>query len=469
MTGAGRWLGRALLLALLATAAAEARGEVARPLDLWPFVVRDARSVAGVRATRVAGPFFESWERSDGETGWTLRPLLARRQMGERNEIEFLYPLGSLRRDDSGHRLRLTPFYDRSERNDNAGEENPARRKGWSFLTLFGGTTDDGDRYLGLFPLGGVILERFGLERLDFWLFPLFARARYPSGFQRTWLLWPFLSWGSGGERELLKVWPIFGRDVREGEFERRYAAWPFLHWRRERIGSGAEHRVRLLLPLYGDRRAAHTRSRFVLGPLYLHAEDDRNGATSTDLLWPLVRWARRPGPDGGVGARELRIEPLFQRRTTPGTTRTQLLVGSIDWFSARRDTLRHSGLRLLFVNRFERLQDETLGLTRVRRQVFPLFRYGEDREGGVVSAGRLTFPWLLPLGGEGWNRHLLGLTLLYEGRWQEDETRSDWLWGLARRRVGRDYRLDALSWVARREREGEAPARWQLLGAPLP
>ena len=57
---------RAALAALavaLAACSTPRPGAARGSLDLWPFVVRDARPVAGIATTRVAGPFYESWTR----------------------------------------------------------------------------------------------------------------------------------------------------------------------------------------------------------------------------------------------------------------------------------------------------------------------------------------------------------------------------------------------------------------------
>ena len=135
---------RAALAAGLVACAAPAPQAPRRPLDLWPFVVRDARPVAGIATTRAAGPFFESWTRERGpdegmdETGWTLRPLVASRS-SESSELELLYPLGGIHRDAEGTRVRVTPLVDHVFRRDEGTAEEDAR--GWTFLLAFGGRT----------------------------------------------------------------------------------------------------------------------------------------------------------------------------------------------------------------------------------------------------------------------------------------------------------------------------------------
>jgi hypothetical protein len=462
-----RPLAAALAAAGLAAAPAPAE-EGGAALDLWPLVVRDARPVAGLEATRIAGPFFERWHTPD-EEGFTLRPLLAGVREEEASRLEFLYPLGELVRREGSTRLRLTPFLDRTLRAEPVGEAAPAaERRGWTFGPAFGGRTEAGEPYFGIFPLFGVARERFGLERLEFWLFPLFARSRDASGYARTHVLWPFFSFGSGGGRRSLRVWPLFGTDVREGDFERRFALWPLLHWRRERIGDPAlERRVRLFLPFYGETQRAHARSRFVLGPLYLHAENDLTGARRTDWLWPFLGVASRPPRDEDGGASELRVEPFFRRERAPGFRRTGSLFGAVRSTTLRSPELELDASHVLFVSRFERSLDRLGGRERVRRELWPFFRAAAARDADGSSASRSQAPWLLPLGGEGWLRHGLGLLTLFERRSVEDESRTDWLWGLVRSRSAPGYSLEAVSWLYRRETT-PAGSRLRILGIPF-
>jgi hypothetical protein len=452
------------LLALGSLLALPARGaEETRPLDLWPLVVRDGRSVAGRQVIRLGGPLFERWRTTEDERGWTLRPFAAGLETPERRSLEFLFPLGEIRRSEEGSRMRLTPFLDRTERP--ASPEEGGKKKGWTFLLAFGGTTDGGERYGGVFPFGGIAKQRFGLERLDFLLFPLFARSRDDHGFTRTHFLWPFFSWGSGGGRSLMRFWPLGGWDRREGEYERKFALWPFFHWRTERLGEPAERKVRLFLPFYGDSRSSVGRSRMIGGPLYMSSEKFSSQTRSTDLLWPLIRVAKTPAREGFEGASEIKFEPFFRLQRAPGFSRTSALLGAINHSESRRGTTHFEGWRFLYVNRFERLHDQGGGREMMRRDLWPLFTYRDGRAAGGERRGTLRAPWVVPIVGEGFSRHLLGLATFYEARWLDDEHRADLFWGLARSRRAAGYRLDAFSWLLRRERLPGIGARWSFLG----
>lgn len=450
----------ALLLVGLALAGA-ARGDPLLPeLEPWPLWMRDAASVAGVKERRGVGPFFRSFEEEGGRRGWALAPLAAHVAMPEEKRFEYLYPLGLHARRPDGSSFRLTPLFDFE---DSAQEEDG---DDWTFLLAFGGRDEAADRYFGVFPLGGVARDRFGLERLEFWLFPLFARSEDRHGFKRAYFLWPFFSWGSGGGRRLLRIWPFYGHDVREGEHARRFALWPFLHWRRERLAGGAERRMRLFLPFYGEIATPHSRSRFFLGPLYLSAHNERTGLRDRSFLWPLVRFASTPAREGFAGSSEVRIEPFYRRRTAPGVVRTATLLGAVERSRVRRPQKRLDRWRWLWVSRFERAEDARSQRRLVRRDLWPLFRYQRLREVDE-ELGELAFPWILPVHGEGWQRHWLAPLTVYERRWTTDELRADGLFGIWRERRRGDQAVRSLGWLFRHEREAEA-TRLELLLLPI-
>ena len=478
-----RRIARALPVGLAAglVLVAVAAGAEERPLDLWPLVVRDARPVAGIEATRIGGPFFEYRRTAPGpggepppgaarwESAWTLRPLAARLERPGASDLELLHPFAGWRVRPDRTRMRVTPFAERTFRTDASADSEGPR---WILGPAFGGRTETGERYGGLFPIAGVAKQRFGKERIEFLLFPLFGRSRDESGFVRTHVLWPFFSFGRGGGRELVRFWPFYGRDRRAGEWDRRFALWPFLHWRTERPGEPTEQRVRLVLPFWGESRTAHARSRFVLGPLYMKSEDGRTGAYSLDVAWPFYRRSETPAREGFSGASQLKLEPFFHRRLGPDYERRSFGLGAWDHLRTEREGVRTESLRVFFANRFERVEELATGDGLVRRDVWPLFsrreRIWHDADGGFHRAGRLHDPWPLPISGESFQRNALGLLTLYERRWMDGETRSDWLHGLARHREAAGYRLDAVSWLYRRVQEGEAPPQRRILGIPV-
>lgn len=460
----------ALAVAALGSLSAPTQAQDLLPrLEPWPLWMRDATPVAGLRTTTALGPFFRSFETGDGRSGWALPPLFARVHEAGTSRFELLYPLGQLRRQSGETWLRFTPLLDLRSTRASGGAPGGTARSRWTFVLAFGGRAETGERSFGVFPLGGVARKRFGLERLRFWLFPLYASSEDATGFRRTTVLWPLFSWGSGGGRRLLRLWPFYGYDRREGTYDRSFALWPFVHWRREGIGGLGERRVRLLLPFYGDSVRKNARARFVLGPLYVEARNDLTGERSRDFLWPLMRVASR-APEGDFpGSSELRLEPLFRRRVGPEGVRTATLLGAVEHAWLSTEVRRRRGWRFLWVSRFDRTTELESGRERLRRDLWPFFRLEEERSAqGAVESRSARAPWLLPLRGEGWERSWLAPITLFEHRSRGEESRSDWLWGVLRSRRTAERSVDSLGWLVRHENRADGGQSLRLLGLPV-
>ena len=418
MNAVGRRLARvglALLCGCAVPGPAEERDPFAR--GVWPFWTADRRAWAGTRQTRAAGPLLE-WEVGEAGARFALRPWLSHAEGAGESRWDVLYPLAARRetpeREDAWLLLLATA------RRDNDSPRNE------QLLGLgFRGRTADGRRYGGVFPFGGRLLERLGFDRIDFLLWPLYARA-VRGGYTETQLLWPLFAWGRGDGRFALRVWPLFGIERREGRFDRRFWLWPFVHRRLERLDSARPQHSFYVLPLYGRRDAGPRHSRFYAFPLYARQWDEsRPEFGRLDLLWPLWSRLRDAGGDGGLGLR-----PLFTWARTGPETRIRFLLGAFGTTVVRSESVDERWWRLLWVSRFGR-RDE--GGTRTRRaELWPLFRFAA-LEGDGLERGSLRVPYLLPMRGlepDRWDLHWNRLFQVYERRWLAGERRSSWLWG---------------------------------------
>jgi hypothetical protein len=430
-------------------------------VDLWPFYVADRESVAGVRSSRALGPLFESWSFDEDAAAWhrisegarfTVRPFFARGERDGFPRTEFMYPLGRVQGARYGSRGRVTPIANWGAK----GAEDAHRY--WTIGPVFGGRTEAGEGYGGLFPILGRGRERFGKEALSFAMFPLYGRSRDHSGFERQTFGWPIYARGEGGGRELFRVWPAYGYDRRAGEYERNFALWPFFFWRKDRLGQETERHARFALPFWGRSESASTRSSFVGGPLYVRTDNLETGAYSLDMPWPFIRRAESPGVEGSEGTSLWRLWPFAQWSRGPGWRETSLALGLVSWRNGKMAGQQTRSRRFLFVSRFEDLVDPETGMRRRTRDLWPLFRMTErtDSEGNVF--GRVVAPWPIPLRGEGFHRHLLGIFTLYERTYTQDEERTDIAWGFARTRRKPGYRFNALGWWTRETAVAAAP-----------
>ena len=100
---------------------------------------------------------------------------------------ESFWPLAHFKRmlgEESWQVLRLVYGW-------NFEPDNPqGRRRLWILPLWFSGRAATGEKYAALFPLGGVIREFLGRDRIEFWLFPIFLKHHVNQVKSRNWL-WP--------------------------------------------------------------------------------------------------------------------------------------------------------------------------------------------------------------------------------------------------------------------------------------
>lgn len=428
---------RVAALILTATALAGCAAPAGSEADpfrygLWPLYGGDARSWAGVRESRAAGPLL-AWESTPALDSFALRPLLSTEREAGASRWDLLYPLAARR--ETGERSTAWLLLLGAARRDAA-----SARSELLLGPVFRGRTADGRRYGGLFPLAGRFLGRLGFDRIDFALWPLFARG-WRGDYRETQLLWPFFAWGSGGGRSKLRLWPLYGVERVEGVSERRFYLWPFVHRFHERQDGARPSRGWYVLPLYGRRSAGSWQMRFVLFPLYARQWDTAQpGVGRLDLLWPLFS---RSTEGGGYGL--LAVRPLFSRYRRHGESSVRALLGLVGRTTSRGQAHDERWWRLLWAGRIGRRVDAAG--SREWREVWPLFRSQRRSTTGGVEAGFLRIPYLLPLRAlepDRYDRHWNKLFEIYSSRWLGQEARSSWLWGLRESR-----RAPGLRWVS--------------------
>ena len=147
---------------------------------------------------------------------------------------------------------------------------------------------------------------------------------------------------------------------------------------------------------------------------------------------------------------------------------RRKILFGLIKWRSGEVHGEQVKSRRFFFVSRFEDRLDNETGERIVNRDLWPFFRTSKRIAADGRTFGRVVAPWLIPIRGEGFHRHLLGMLTLYEKTYTEDQVRSDFLWGLARYRRKPGYAFDAFAWWSREQREPlESAVSAQYMGVP--
>ncbi len=309
-----RWL--LALLCLAEPAFLQAADE-----NLWPL--RTSREVPASRETRVEalGPLFFDHQRPDRHDSG-FRPLFLHRELPAENRTQdyCFFPFFFRETRDGNTRWNVFSLINSDRR---AGEgvtgAEAAKAADWRAFDLWPfyfsrETGDPATSYHALLPLHGRILRRFGNDRIDFTLFPLYSRWQKGERVETDWL-WPFFREIHGGGESGFALWPLYGQREKAGAgaARSRFALWPV--WlERDRTVEGGEDRFRALLPFYAQRRAPTLRDDSYLiffGSTHQTGEVTYN---ETRLLWPLFVQGR--GSDGRVTNR---WAPFYTHSVKPG------------------------------------------------------------------------------------------------------------------------------------------------------
>ncbi|HDP26373.1 MAG TPA: hypothetical protein ENN34_13155 [Deltaproteobacteria bacterium] len=336
----------------------------------------------------VLGPFIEIHPDFTA-----FRPLFSRDNLHQ--ETDILYPLGRF----SDQRSRFSPLYSRTLDADHTHT---------TLFPFFSGSYRERP-YGGIFPVYGVMFNRFGFDEARFLLWPLYANTRKNDDTTYR-LLWPIFSYCHG---KTLVVFPLYGWEKTSGGVYQTIL-WPLIH--RER----GIRTIDAFLPFFWyDRGPSHT-SLSLLWPFFTYNRDSDSDHTSTDILWPLIRWA-------SGGYEETRIFPLYWSKSR-GAQHTML---SILWpfFTHKESHYEDMGIReertaiLLLGTKSSRIGpgEESSG----RLLLFPLFYrdYSDDDS-------RWFFPCVLPLfTDDGFMRNWAPILTLAHGTRCGDASTFSLLW----------------------------------------
>jgi hypothetical protein len=300
---------------------------------------------------------------------WALRPLLSQERLdGGQYRTRFLVPLGSSDWIDGAETTQLLPVFRYHS------EPTVRGSRVHEFLMLPGilWRRDDTDRIVrAVFPVGGVVEQFLTFDRIEFVLFPLYART-LRNGRTTYHVLFPVFSWSRKiGERMSWRVWPLYGASFTESS-DRRFWLWPLIHVQRDgRDRPSAQRTLRwMVFPLLGLTRAGSFRAVSVLWPLFGWSRDRQSGFWAWDGPWPLVR-LQRPGTSGA--ARRTRVWPLFSRYEGNGLESRWFLW---PFLNLRRET--------------------TAATTREAEYLLPVWQHWRARDARGVESGRWRKLWPL-------------------------------------------------------------------------
>lgn len=249
---------------------------------LWPLVDFRAAPQDNFTSVGLVGPFFR-YEKSQNRKRFGLRPVYYR-ETAESGAVEsdLLYPLMTYR---SNEQERSFQFF-------HLLTIDASSEEGSNFMLfpfIFYQNPPQGEGYFAFFPLGGKILNRFGRERINFALFPLYGKTE-KQGRVTTNLLWPFFSLTNGENERGWAFWPLYGTAEKDGVYRRNFFLWPFFFRADEGLNTPYPVRTRAFFPFFyfadSPVRTDHT----YLWPFFRHIEDSQADLEEWNFPWPIFR-----------------------------------------------------------------------------------------------------------------------------------------------------------------------------------
>lgn len=275
---------------------AAALPDTPREINRWPVRVDRIDERGRVRSWQGAGPLAFSREWPDSRSVGGFRPFWLEWSApdGSRS-LEILYPLFRYTIDRHGERWSLLQLANESKEATMDGSRHHGGFDLWPFW-FSRDTGDPATSYKALFPFAGVIRNRFGNDRMEWFLFPLYGR--FQSGDRVTTTApWPFIRRYHGAGQSGWSFWPLYGWREQTGELRSSYALWPLVYKSETHLSDPTPTVSWGVLPFYASERSADSTSETWLWPFFGYL--DKKAPVpyrETRWLWPL--WVQGRGPD---------------------------------------------------------------------------------------------------------------------------------------------------------------------------
>lgn len=350
---------RSLLGILLLVLPAQLFGE---ETNFWPIFVQQRDSALGRPDHNGSlGPILSETYRDETRI-LSIRPLWTafhHRDTGTKSH-HFLYPLVNWTdygQTQFGHALNLLQ-YRRDQRQDDTFFQ--------FFPFVFSRQNPEPEQsYFAVWPIGGVLKNRFWRDRITFAAWPLFVRTQRNDE-TRTHVPYPFVQILNGPKSRGFGLWPLYGRFQRENDYEHTWALWPIHYHYRDDLDEEIPYVRFGILPFYHRETGAGLKSETVIWPFfgYTRESDPRPVYSENRYFWPLLVQGR--GEERHVN----RWMPLYTDERKPGYRKNWYL-----WPLLEREVF------------------EQPGLTRERDSLL-YFIYRDERQHFSGTTARLTFLW---------------------------------------------------------------------------
>ena len=279
------WMGCALVICGALTGCAGPRSE----RHLAPLFTHLSLAGGDTEIELAGGALQMRFEAGGGPMNyWAFRPFYSWRKLGPEKSFSWIIPpLGTRKVTENEQITQVLPV------SRFAQKQHPDGTTTWSLLTIPGilwNKTKDGRVVRAWFPFGGVMEKFFSFDRVDFVLFPFFARTQR-HGRTSYQFLWPIFSYSKGAGGPAWRVWPLAVNNRWEGRYDRKSYLWPFFTYQRNGLAKPEQFQQTawMVWPLFGYSKRGEARSWTSLWPLFGRTTDPRTGFWAWDGPWPLV------------------------------------------------------------------------------------------------------------------------------------------------------------------------------------
>ncbi|MCP4138573.1 MAG: hypothetical protein GY754_46875 [bacterium] len=275
--------------------------------------------IADIQQTGVYDWFwmFYEYEKYRGFQSFTIRPFFleyeGRKGMFQASLMPVIYwRYKNKRRDEVKGLLGFVDSLDFTHRNGTNDYD-----LGFFPLFYYGSSPYKKDQYLMVWPFGGTIKGKFGMERITPILFPgvllfiffppssLFSitttlyllASLVPVYMSYEWqdykawaILWPLIQRGKSSKRDDFRILPFYAHNYKKGFYD-NYSYLFIINYRKVFFKKD-EHVTLFILPFYGRKwsRSGRIKATTILWPFFSWGYDKRIGDYQYNLPWPLVQ-----------------------------------------------------------------------------------------------------------------------------------------------------------------------------------
>ena len=272
-------------------------------INLGPLFYMEKDEETGEKKIDALGPLI-SYDKKADETGYGFRPIFYNYKdiRKDRSAFDFIYPLSSYRtfEGDTKFQALIYIFYYKSDLQENGYREHEYTL----FPFIFARHAEDPDRsFFAVFPIFGNMKNKYGKDRIQFFLFPLFLQTEN-YGVKNSNFIWPFIGYYSGNGAKGGRLWPVYGQKTVEDSLRDEFALWP-IYMKRDREFYGAQINSLAILPFYYGLDMPGRKQRTYGWPFFTYIENTNRNFKRYDMPWPIVTFSR-----GDVNTN--RIFPFF-------------------------------------------------------------------------------------------------------------------------------------------------------------